>query len=166
MALTYSSDQVANRFQVPPASPHSAGEVHVATFEVALDDQVALNDLVGLAAIPPDCIPVDICMIVPDLDTNVAPAIVFDVGILDAATTALVPSSLLIDGSDAGQAGGVARMDDFECAFEPATWLAAPTSPERHEEKIVAMSIVAAAATAAAGTIRGYVLYRSARNGI
>lgn len=166
MALAYSSDQVINRFQAPPASPHSAGEVYVADFEVELDDQVAQNDLAGLVALPPDCIPVDICMVVPDLDSGGTPAIVFDVGILNAAKTDLVPSSLLIDGSTAGQAGGVARMDDYECAYEPATWLAESTSPEKHEEKIVAMKVMTAAATAAAGTIRGHVLYRAAFNGV
>jgi hypothetical protein len=165
MALAYSSDQVTNRFQAPPASPHSAGEVYVANFEVALDADLAANDLVGLAAIPPDCIPVDICMIVPDLDTGTV-ALLFDVGILNAAKTDLVPSSLLIDGSTAGQAGGVARMDDYECAYEPATWLAEATSPEKHEEKIVALKVMTAAATAAAGTIRGHVLYRAAFNGV
>lgn len=165
MALAYSSDQVANRFQVPPASPHSAGEVHVATFEVALDAELAADDLVGLAAIPPDCIPVDITLMPTDLDTG-TPALAFDVGILNAAGTDLVPSSLLIDGSTAGGSGSVARMDDYECAYEPATWLAQTTCPEKHEEKIVALKVMTAAATAAAGTIRGHVLYRSAHNGI
>jgi len=164
MALDYSSDAVTNRRTRPPATPHSAGEVYVCPFDVTLDDAVAANDLIGLAPLPPYCVPVTIELMATDLDSGTA--MLIDVGILNDDEDDLVATSNLIDGSDVCQAGGTARSDDYEGAYEPATWLAESDCPAEHEEKIVAAKVMTAATTAVAGAIRGSLLYRAAHNGI
>lgn len=165
MALDYNSDKVTNEKYFPSAAPASARETYVVTTETTLDDQVAINDLIGLAILPANCIPVDITVYITDIESG-GPTGSFDVGILNSAGDGLVPSSLLIDGSEAMQAGGMARMDDFECAFEPATWLAEATCPDLAVEKTILMKIIAAATTPAAGTVYCKLEYRAAENGI
>ncbi len=166
MSLDYSSDKITNEKYIPVKSPHSAGETMCTTFKVALDTDLAANDLIGFDLLPPDCIPVDIVFHSTDLDSGGTPAIVLDVGILNADKDDLVPSSLLIDGSTVGQGGGMARMDHYEAAYEPATWLAEATSPGISEKKTIAAKVMTAAATPQAGTIRGTIFYRSAENGV
>ncbi len=145
MALLYSSDKITDGNR-PGASPHSAGEVYVVKDKVDVAAvKLLASDLIGLCILPPGCIPVDCHVLFGDLDAGIT--LEMDVGILNAAKTDLVPTSLLIDGSTTGQAGGLARMDDHECAFNPETWLAEATCPEIHEEKIVAAKVITAATT-------------------
>lgn len=164
MALDYSSDNITNEKYTPASAPHSAREVYRAIGTVVLDDAVEAADLFGLVVLPANCIPTDIKIISTVLDS--VADMVIDVGILNADKDDLVPSSLLIDGSEVCQAGGVADMDDHEGAFVPATWIAEATCPDINVEKIVAVKVMTVAATPAAGTIYAMVDYRSAENGV
>lgn len=166
MALDYSTDNVTNKGSIPPSSPHSAREVYRAMGKVTLDDAVELNDLIGLVAIPGDCIPTGCELICGDLDVHGTPTIVLDVGILNSDKDDLVASSELIDGSTVAQAGGVARMDSKNCAHAPATWLAETDCPAISTEKIVTAKVVTAPATSQAGSVYFSLDYRSAENGV
>lgn len=161
MALLYSSDKITNGNR-PGASPHSAGEVYVVRDKVDVAAvKLAGDDLIGLCILPPDCIPIDCILLVGDLDAGTQ--LVLDVGILNADKDDLVPSSLLYDGITTGQAGGMVRMDDFEAAFNPETWLAEATCPEIHEEKIVVAKVMTAAQTVhdPAAAIETILTYRA-----
>lgn len=166
MALDYESDNISNDKYSPASAPHSAREVYRAIGVVSLDDAVEADNMVGLVILPANCIPTDITIISTDIDVNATPTIVVDVGILNSDKDDMVSSSLLIDGSTVCQAGGVARMDNHECAFVPATWLAEATCPDKNTEKIVALKVITVAATPAAGTIYAIVDYRAAENGV
>jgi hypothetical protein len=163
MALDYSSDKVTNEKYLPSAAPHSAREIYTVTSKVTLDDQVDTNDMIGLAILPANCIPVDCALYSTDLGTD---EILVDVGILNTAEDDLVPSSLLVDGSEICRAGGLARMDDYECVFAPATWLAEATCPDLSAEKTVALKVMTKATTPASGTLYFKLDYRAAENGV
>ncbi|RLA78369.1 MAG: hypothetical protein DRG33_05595 [Deltaproteobacteria bacterium] len=166
MALAYESDNIANEKYNPASAPHSAREVYRALGKVTVGDPLVENDLVGLVVLPANCIPTDIKLICDEL-TEAGTDIVFDVGILNAAKTDLVPNSLLIEGSIMCQAnGGVQDMNRDQCVFEVATWLAEATCPGINEEKIIAMKITTPATTEKAGNVHAIVDYRSAENGV
>lgn len=162
---TFNSDQITNSKYYPGAAPHSAREVHQVDGIVSLPDTLAANDLAKLVELPAHCIPVDCVLISDDLDTNATPTIVFDVGILNAAGTDLVPSSDLISASIIGQTGGTERMNSKECSFAPATWLAEATSPKIYAKKTVALKVTTVAATKAAGYVYFRLYYRAAELG-
>lgn len=165
MALDYNSDKVTNKKHLPSASPHSSRETHVVITKTVLDNTVATGDLIGLAILPANCIPVDIAVYCDPLESG-GPTGSFDVGILNSDGDDLVPNSLMIDGSTVMQAGGIARMDDYECVFEPATWLAEATSPALAVEKTILMKIIAEATTQVAGDVYCKLEYRAAENGV
>ena len=160
MALAYSSDVVANKALYPPAKPQSGGEVMCQRFKVTLDDEHALNDLIGLGVLPEYCLPVGLDMYLDDLDG--ATALVWDVGIYNTDEDDLVSGSLLIDGATVGQSAGVQGVNDYEGIHEPATWLAETDAPGIAAEKTVVMKIMTAAATPAAGDIYGVLYYTNA----
>jgi len=163
----FTSYQVTNKKYFPAAAPHSAREVHCVVSGLLTMPVTAAADDVGLlVALPANCIPVDCVLISTDLDTDGAPAMVIDVGILDTTGLDLVATSELIDASDVCQAGGTARMDSINCALLPATWLAETLAPDIQAEKIVALKVVTVAATKAAGTVYFELFYRAAESGI
>lgn len=165
MALLYSSDKITDGNR-PSASPHSAGEVYVVKDKVDIAAvKLADGDMIGACILPPNCVPIDCIMLFGDLDAGTA--LVLDVGILNIAKDGLVPTSLLLDGIDTGQAGGMVRMDDFEAVFDPETWLAEATCPEIYEEKIVAVEVMTTAQTvaAAAREIKIILTYRAIEYG-
>jgi len=161
--LDYTSDAITNKGISPPPTPHSAGEVHCVPFSVTLDDSLADNDMIGLAPLPPDCIPIEIDYTVSDLDEGTA--IVHSVGILNEDKDDLVASSDLVSDSTAGQSAATQRRNSIEI-FAPATWLAETDCPEKWEEKIVAAKITEPATTATAGTMKGVLYFRAAVNGV
>ena len=161
---TFTASKITNKKYYPVATPHSSREIYTVTDKVAVTNALALNGLIKLAILPPNCLPDDILIYSTDIDS--ATSIVLDVGVLNDDEDDLVASSLLIDGSTIGQGGGVARMDDYEAVFEPATWLAETDCPDLHEEKIIAAKVVTAAGTPVAGTIYVRFRYRSAEGGI
>ena len=155
--MDYESDVVANRALRPASKPHSSREVHAVPFVAVLDDQVALGDLIGLAALPEYCKPVDLDIYAEDLDD--ATALVWSAGILNADGDDLVTGSNLITGSTVGRTAGMQGVNVPDCIHKVATWLAQSDSPKIHEEKIVAMKITTAAGTPVAGNVYGVLKY-------
>lgn len=159
MALTFMSDIVTNKHLYPPVSPKSGREIYVSRFTAAVTDALAINNLIGLAPLPPFCVPVDCKLYLTDIDAGAA--LVWAAGILDAAKTALVTGSKLIDAATVGRAAGFQTPNVHNGIFLPATWLAEALCPAQHAEKIFAMFIATAAGTPAAGTIYGWLAYRA-----
>ena len=104
---------------------------------------LALNKTTDLFVIPKGFVLTSLSVVVPDLDTNGAPAIVFDIG--DAAS-----ANRFIAGATTGQAGGT-----------NTTLAAAGLNYEFTEDTPIVWKTTTAAATAAAGTIKprffGYI---------
>lgn len=104
---------------------------------------LALNATVGLCKVPAGFVLTSVSVVVPDLDTGGAPAIVFDIG--DAADP-----NRIIAGATTGQAGGT-----------NTTLAAAGLNYEFTAETEIVWTTTTAAATAAAGTIKlrlfGYI---------
>src|SRR6185369_9119606 len=117
-----------------------------------------LADVLEMMYLPEDHVPVDWTLDVDDIDTNGAPAVTMDVGILNAGKTAV--STAAADGGakwatalTTGQAGGVARMSN-----------SAPTrvTPSSNTRRTIGIVFAAAAATFAAGKVGLTVWYRNA----
>lgn len=88
----------------PSVTVTGAGQATLNQGTIILVAALALNDTVALMKLPAGHIPVDFILDCDELDTGVD-AIVMDVGIIGGDVDAL------ISGSDVGQAGGIARMD-------------------------------------------------------
>jgi len=159
---TYSSDLITNKKQIPAVNAVQARQVYCVPFQVTLSSALALNDLIKLAELPNDCVPVDFVAFLSDLDTNGTPALVWDAGILNSDGDDLVSNSKIVSGSTVGQAAGVQRMNASDCVFNYATWIADSECDGRYKNNIVAMKVTTAPATgAASGTIKGLLFYRS-----
>lgn len=72
--------------------------------EYDLAAALAQNDVIQMIKVPSGAIVIDVVLTADDLDTNVSPAIVLDVG--DGADT-----DRFIDGSTIAQAGGIERQN-------------------------------------------------------
>lgn len=165
MALVYSSDKITNKKYIPSATPHSAREEYVVTSKVTVGDPLVDNDLVGLSILPPNCIPTDIKILCDELSDGTD--IVFDVGVLNTATTDLVASSLLMEGITVCQnTGGIAYMNKDECVWTPATWLAESACPDLNVEKTIALKVTTPATTEKVGDLHVRFCYRAAENGV
>lgn len=101
-----------------------------------LTTDLALNRTVGLYVIPKGFVLTSLSVVVPDLDTNGAPALVFHIG--DAADP-----DRLIAAATTGQAGGT-----------NTTLAATGLNYEFTEDTLILWTTATAAATAAAGTIK------------
>jgi len=159
MALTILSDQLLNAHLRPAVAPHSAREIYTVQFAATLPDTLAINNLVGLAQLPPLCVPVDCKLYLTDIDG--ATALVWAAGILDTAKTALVTGSKLIDASTVGRTAGFQVPNVHNGIFLPATWLAEALCPAKDAAKTFTMFIATAAGTPAAGTVYGWLQYRA-----
>jgi hypothetical protein len=135
------SDNVAG--QRPAVYPVEQGKVYVSdgTYEIT-DTENVDEAVVALCILPPGGIPLDFTLIVDDLDSG-SPAIVFNGGGIDEAATPPEVDEVMISGSTAAQAGGIARSTLFP--------MVAPVETE----KLFGLHIKTAAGTAAGGTIRG-----------
>lgn len=125
--------------------------------------QVAINNVVQLAILPADCVPVGYVVGASDLDTNAAPAVTFDLGVLDAAGTAI--SADAADGgakwlaaSTLAQGGGIALHTASKTAYDVVGAVQADSGAER----IIAIVFAAGAATGANGTVELELFYKSA----
>lgn len=121
----------------------------------------ALNDVVELLFLPEDHIPVDWALDVDDIDSNGSPLVTMDVGILNAAETAI--STAAADGGakwatalTTGQAGGFVRA---------AAIGHTRVTPSATSRRIVGVVFAAAAATFAAGKVAITLSYRAAFQG-
>lgn len=139
----------------PIVTPQSAGEVMVQYGEATLTDALAANDLIVLGVLPADCMLVDLIFTSDDLDSDGTPAIVMDVGILNAAEDDLETNQTIISATDVGQAGGVVR-GNIKNMYD-RTYIDVSTSDRK-----IAAKVTTVAATPAAGKVRASILYRAA----
>lgn len=166
MALSHLSDELTNK-KHRPAVPSVAGRsLYAVPFSVVLPVSLAEGALIGLAELPPFCIPVEAMIFVSDVDTHVTPEIVWSAGILNTTLDGLVTGSKLIDGSIVGQSAGFQRSNVHNGIFIPATWLAQADCPALHAPKTFAALIDTDAATKAAGNMYGYLFYRASEHSL
>lgn len=111
------------------------------THEVATGE-LEIGDIIQVGTIPEGAILLDGYLASDDLDTNGTPLLTLEVG--DAADD----NGLLV-ANTVGQAGGVARFDGAYLV----------TRETKTAETTIQVTVAAAAATAAAGTIRVVLFY-------
>lgn len=132
-------DLVPAKTQIAPTSSTKFGGVHLPINVAITTAMLALNKTTRILRLPKGFIVTGIALIVPDMDSNGAPALVFDIG--DATT-----SGRLISGSTAGQAGGT---------ITTANLVTAGMLYEFPANTDLLFKATTAAATAAAGTLKG-----------
>ena len=123
--------------------------------------QLIAGNVVEVAFLPANCVPVGFKVRSDDLDSNAAPTITFDVGIINAAETAV--SALAADGgakwivaSTLSQAGGLL----LDTAVS-ATWKVIGDVLPSSANRIFGLGIVAGAATGAAGVFEVEFSYKA-----
>jgi hypothetical protein len=134
-------------FLYPPATSSQAGVVLASIAEASLPDSLAGNDLVKLNKLPAGHRPLDFQLEAESLDDG--SGITISVGVLNADGDDLVASTNFITDDTVAQAGGVKRADV----------LAGLGLAESTEDRVIAAKITTAAGTAAAGALRGKLLY-------
>ena len=104
---------------VPIAYPDCAGDVVVNRYEIDLaalpltGKTLAQNDVIDVGIIPATAQVVDVVIDADDLDTNVSPALAFDVGVLSGGpgtTGTRTCGNEFFAATNVAQAGGVSRM--------------------------------------------------------
>ncbi len=145
--MTIHKSDYAKGLSVGPNPSWNASGAAVHRFAMAVPTTVAANDILELAPIPANCRVVDITADSDDLDSNGAPAIVMDVGIMtgefgedDDARTC---GAEFFSASTLGQAGGVAR----------ATTAAALRTGKAGYARSIGVKISTVAATPQAGSV-------------
>lgn len=146
MALKQAT-QVVNKLPVPSAN--AATDLIPIVGDFTVPAGLALNDVVELCAIPAYYVPVDFILALEDTDSNGAPAMTLDVGILSgtygdasAATgQARTCGNEGIAASTTAQTGGIVRPTKKDLS------LVAPTTADRG----FGVKVAAAAATLTAG---------------
>ncbi len=97
----------------PLSYPSTAGEAVAIRFSHLLASAPAVGDILELACIPSNCRVAEIVLDLDDLDSNGAPTILADVGIMSGdfgkEDNARACGAEFFSGSNLGQAGGVAR---------------------------------------------------------
>lgn len=143
---TVSSDKVGSGVQ--PRTPHSGVVSVTESYSVpASGDGTAAGDVIQMVKIPKGATVLEVILTSEDLDTDASPTVVLDVGDGDDADR-------YIDGSDIGQAGGVARLGSGVAA--------ATTDGLIHTydaEDTIDVTVATAGTTKAAGVITLTVLY-------
>lgn len=108
---------------------------------------VVANDILELGVVPAGCRVIDITLDCDDLDSNGAPAMVFDVGLMNGEVGEPDVSRTCDDrffaASNLGQAGGVARPSKVDAYRD------SPSNVSRS----IGVEVTTAAATAQAGVI-------------
>jgi hypothetical protein len=138
MATTYASAKAAAG--ITRKVEHQGNVSVTASYTIAA--ALVINDLIQMVKIPKGATILEILLAVPDLDSNVSPAVTLDVG--DATT-----ADRFIAANTVGQAGGVARID--QAAGVGYTYTA---------DDVISVKVHAAPATSAiTGTITLSVLY-------
>lgn len=127
--------------------PDCAGDVASCRFWYQLSGTEAAGDIIEIGVLPAYCTVFDAILDSDDLDSNAAPALALNAGLMsgvagkkDATRTC---GAELFSGSTVGQAGGVER------ASAKTAFRIAPIETERG----IGVKIATAAATGAAGTI-------------
>ncbi len=155
MAVVRQSKQIAQK--QPPVTPSGAQDATVifGDFDLA-GVALAANNVIEMVELPPGMVPVDVLLDTTDLDTNGAPTISLDVGVMagDVGSTVFASRTTgaqFIAGSTIGRTGGLARADVIGASR------LAPTETSRS----IGVRVAAAPATGATtGTVRLSVLIR------
>ena len=133
--------------------PDSSGDVNAVRYSMAVPTNMIVGDILELGCIPAGCRVVDLILDCDDIDTNGAPTVAFDVGIMSGAWGDPTPTRTcgaeFFSASNVGQAGTVARPT-LKSAFQTA-----PVNTERS----IGVKMTAAAATPAVGNIGLTVLF-------
>lgn len=132
-----------------------------ASVSLAAADLLAGN-VIDLAVLPADCVPVGYVLSSTDLDTG-TPAVTLDFGILNAAGDAISTDAVdggdeWLDGSTLGQAGGIALHTASKAAYDVLGAVQA-TDEDRKVAVVIAVAPNAAATT---GTVGVELLYKAA----
>lgn len=148
------------------AMPEPAGSELVAVRCTAqLTGGIVAADVIPIAKIPVGAVVVDYILDNPDLDTNGAPTVAFNLGVLNAAgAISALPADggVWRTGATAFQAAAVTRASAASAAEQMALLRMAPAATER----TVAILATANAATAHVGTAEvGLTLVYRAANG-
>lgn len=160
MATTKKTNYVKG---VTPMPAPTGSEVISVFDSVALAvTDIELADVVQLFVLPAGCVPVDYVIGATDMDTNAAPTLAANFGLLNAAETAI--STAADDGGAAWIAAlamtgtaAITLSTVSKAAFDVLKAVK-PSSVNR----IVALVISTAAATAATGTVECEFSYRAA----
>jgi hypothetical protein len=143
--------------------PSPAGQEIISVFvELVLTAaQIAAGNVLQLFKLPADCIPVGYAISNTDLDSNGAPTLTADFGLLDAAGTAISVAAAdggdeWLDGSTALQAAALTLHTASKTAYDTLRNVEASD-----EDRIVAIVLPIGAATAAAGTLSVELQYRA-----
>lgn len=124
-----------------------AGGVIAVRAQATAPATLAANDVMEMVRLPAGYIITGGYLAATDLDTNSSPAITMTVGLMDLTDSTLDSSTDLLTASTVGQGGTLAAFN---------TGL---TQGPFTVDKIVAVKVVAAAATKAAGTVTCQVEY-------
>lgn len=157
MALKQAS-QIVQKLPVISSSGYEPCVI-VGDYTTVAGDGV-LNDVIELGILPAGYVPVDAILATEDLDSNGAPTVTLDLGLLSGtageANGARTCSNEGFAASTVGQAGGIARPTKKDWA------LIAPTTADRG----IGVKLAAATATLVVGAkIRLTVIARPALNG-
>jgi hypothetical protein len=139
----------------PPVMPDAAGKLLVSDGSIeSTAAAAAINSTVGLCVLPARCVAVDFTLIADDIDTHAdTPTITLSAGVI--ASSDLQADTDLLTESTIGQGGGSAR----------ATALPAELITPHDADRVIGVKVIAGAAVAAAGTLRGILTYRSEEYG-
>ena len=134
--------------------PAYAGEVVAKRYSIAVTAaQLALNNIFELAPLPGGLVPRDFILDTDDLDTNGAPTLTLDVGLMSGVwgdrDQARTCDDIIFDGTNIAQTGGAARPT-LKTAFRIG---------QANNHRSIGVKVATAAATAAAGTIGLTVFY-------
>lgn len=159
MAIIKSAYRNGSKNMPTPSGP----EVVTVYTEVALTAaQVAAGNVVQCFDLPANCLPVGYAINNDDLDSGATPTLVADFGILDAAGVAISIAAAdggdeWIDGSAALQAAALTLHTASRASFDVLK-----SVQKSDVDRIVALVIMVAPATAAAGGVGVEFSYRAA----
>lgn len=154
MAFTNSNDYLTGR---KPAVYGAGDEVVAVRGEISLvTGDMTLNNVGAVLPLPAGCVPVQVLVDSDDLDSNVSPAAVLAVGVLNAAGNDL--STATADGGAAWGTGlTVAQAGGQAAALSVAIARVQATQADRQ----VAIKFTTAPATAQAGKVGVTMTYRA-----
>ncbi len=105
MATEYTATEISSGAPIPNA--RSANDLLAVRKAHTITAAIVINDTFILGVIPANHVLVDAILDCDDLDTNGTPLVVLDLGVAADADA-------IINASDVGQAGGLARMNVVE----------------------------------------------------
>ncbi|MHC1788308.1 hypothetical protein [Solidesulfovibrio sp.] len=144
MALIDSDKSVGSK---PAITSNEAGRVIAVRAAAAAPATLAANDVMRMVKLPAGCIITGGYLASTDLDTAASPTITMTVGLMDIADTTLDANTDLLAESTVGQGGTMAAF---------STGL---TQGPFTVDKFVAVKVIAAGTTKAAGTVTCQVEY-------